>query len=123
MENDSVKLLWDFMVQCDIPIEHRKPDIIVIDKSQKLCIIIDVACPCDYNLIEKKNDKLNRYSDLRLQIARMWDVKAIIIGALGSVPKDIHHYLKLLDIDFNLSILQQSVLLGTAHILRNVLAM
>ena len=123
MENDSVKLLWDFMVQCDIPIEHRKPDIIVIDKSQKLCIIIDVACPCDYNLIEKKNDKLNRFSDLRLQIARMWDVKAIIIGALGSVPKDIHHYLKLLDIDFNLSILQQSVLLGTAHILRKVLAM
>ena len=127
IENDRAKILWDFMVQCDIQIEHRKPDIIVIDKKDKMCKIIDVACPGDHNLVEKRNEKMNRYADLRLEIARMWNIKTIvvpiIIGALGSIPKDIHKFLKLLDIDYDLNILQLSVLLGTANILRKVLAM
>ena len=127
IENDRAKILWDFMVQCDIQIEHRKPDIIVIDKEKKICKVIDVACPGDHRLVEKRNEKMNRYSDLRLEIARMWDIKTIvvpiIIGALGSIPKDIHKFLKLLDIEYDLNILQHSVLLGTANILRKVLAM
>ena len=123
-ENEKVKILWDFMVQCDVKIEHRKPDILV-DKETKECKIIDVACPGDHNLVAKRNEKLFRYSDLRLEIARLWNMKTvivpIIIGALGS-PKDSHHYLKQLGITYDLSELQQSVLLGSAHILRKVLA-
>ena len=75
VENDSAKILWDFMVQCDIKIEHRKPDIIVIEKQKRICKIIDVACPGDHRLVEKGNEKLRRYSDLRLEIARVWDIK------------------------------------------------
>ena len=127
MENEDVKLLWDFMVQCDIPILHRKPDIIVVDKKTNECKIIDVACPGDHNLVAKRNEKLNRYSDLRIEIARLWNKKntvvPIIIGALGSIPKDIHFHLKQLGIEYNLDILQHAVLLGTSHILRKVLAM
>ena len=126
VENDNAKILWDFMVQCDIKIEHRKPDIIVVDKRENVCKIIDVACPGDHRLNEKRNEKLNRYSDLRLEIARMWDIKTIIIpviiGALGSIPEDIHKFLKLLDIKYYMNILQHTVLLGTANILRKVLA-
>lgn len=36
MESDEVKLLWNFMIQCDhIIIEHRKPDIVVLEKGSR----------------------------------------------------------------------------------------
>ena len=45
----------------------------VMEKNTKKCLTIDVACPVDNNLILKRNEKLDNYSELRLQIARMWD--------------------------------------------------
>ena len=62
MENDEVKILWDYLVQCDRQIEHRKPDIVVIIKKTNECQIIDVACPNDKNLDAKKNEKLRNYT-------------------------------------------------------------
>ena len=31
-ENEEVKILWDFMIQTDRVIEHRRPDIVVVEK-------------------------------------------------------------------------------------------
>ena len=69
MENDKAKILWDFMIQCDKMIEHRKPDIVLVDKVQQKCLIIDVACPGDncregrgktttVRFVEKRNQKI-----------------------------------------------------------------
>ena len=122
MENEDVKILWDFMVQCDREIVHRKPDIVVVNKKTNECQIIDVACPSDINLVGKKNEKLRNYKELRLEIARLWNKKTtiipIIIGALGSVPDDLYEKLDSIGIKYNTTVLQKSVLLGTAHILR-----
>ena len=92
IENDIVKILWDVCIQVDRQIEHRRPDIAVMEKNTKKCLIIDVACLVDNNLILKRNEKLDNYSELRLEIARMWDketlIVPIIIGALRSIPND-----------------------------------
>ena len=73
-----------------------------MEKNTNKCLIIDVACPVDNNLILKRNEKLDNYSELRLEIARMWDketlIVPIIIGALGSLPNDLECNLKKLDI-------------------------
>ena len=126
IENVIVKILWDVCIQVDIQIEHRRPDIVVMEKNTNKCLIIDVACPIDNNLILKRNEKLDNYSELRLEIARMWDketlIVPIIIGALGSIPNDLECNLKKLDISYNVETLQKSVLLGTANILRKVLS-
>ena len=62
------------------------------------CLIIDVICPVDNNLILKRNENLDKYSKLRLEIARMWGKDTlkvpIIIGALGSIPNDLECNLK-----------------------------
>ena len=89
-----MKVLWDVCIQVDRQIiEHRRPDIAVLEKNTKKCLINDVACPVDNNLILKKNEKLYNYSELCLKIARIWDketlIVAIIIGALGSIPNDL----------------------------------
>ena len=63
------------MIQCDREIHHRKPDIVLVDKVNNECMIIDVACPGDHNLVKKKFEKLNNYSELRVEVARLWNKK------------------------------------------------
>ena len=125
IENDIIKILWDVCIQVDRQIEHRRPDIVVMEKITNKCLIIDVACPVDNNLILKRSEKLDN-SELRLEIARMWVketvIVPIIIGALGSIPNDLERDLKKLDTSYNVETLQKSVLLGTTNILRKVLS-
>ena len=71
IENDIVKILWDVCNQVNRQIEHRKQDIVVMENNTNKCLIIDVACPVDENLILKRNEKLDNYSEVRLEIARM----------------------------------------------------
>ena len=56
----------------------------------------------------------------------MWDKKTlivpIIIGTLGSIPKDLECSLKNIGISYNGGSLEKSVLLGTVNILRKVLS-
>ena len=126
IENDLVKILWDVCIQVDRQIEHWRPDIVVMKKNTNKCLIIDVACLVDSNLILKRNEKMDNYSELRLEIARMWDKEAlivpIIIGALASIANDLECSLKKLGISRNVGTLQKSVLLGTTNILRKALS-
>ena len=126
IENDIVKILWDVCIQVDRQIEHRKPDIVVMEKTMSKCLIIDVACPVDNYLILKRNEKLDNCSELPLEIARIWDketiIVAIITGALGSIPNNLQCYWEKLGISYNVVTLQKSVLLGTATILRKALS-
>ena len=60
MENDTVKILWNFLIQCDRKVIGRKPDIVVVDESQKEAKIIDVAIPGDVRVIEKEQVKVDK---------------------------------------------------------------
>ena len=57
MENEHVKLLWDFNVQTDRTIEARRPDLILIDKIIEECKIIDVAVPGETKVVKKRRGK------------------------------------------------------------------
>ena len=97
-----------------------------MEKNTNKCLIIDFACSVDNNLILKRNEKLDNYTELRLEIAIMWDKETlavlIIIRALGFIPIDLECNLKKLGISYSIGTLQKSVLLGTANILRKVLS-
>ena len=60
IENDIVKILWDACIQVDRQIEHRRPDIVVMEKNTNKCLIIDVTRPVDNNLILKKTKNKNK---------------------------------------------------------------
>ena len=44
-ENERCKFLSDFTIQPEKVLERRRPDIVVIDKEKKECILIDQAVP------------------------------------------------------------------------------
>ena len=51
LENDDYKL--DFSVRTDHEIGARRPDLMIIDKRDRSCQIIDVAIPEDVRVREK----------------------------------------------------------------------
>jgi len=68
IETDSVKILWDMNIQTDHVIEHRRPDIVVVDKHNKRALLIDIAVPADARVEEKEQEKMDRYQDLAREL-------------------------------------------------------
>ena len=124
VENDKCKILWEFAIQTDKEMEHRRPDIVVIGKEKRECKIINKAVPGDQNIKVKELEKITKYQDLRLQVQKLWDVKAtvipIVVGALGTISEELENHLKTIGIPIVISCLQKAALLGTAFILRRV---
>ena len=53
--------VMEFAVQTYKEIEHRRPDIVVIDKEKRECKIIDIAVPGDQNFKVKELEKIIKY--------------------------------------------------------------
>ena len=109
-----------------IEARRRSPDIVVVNKQERKCPIVDIAVPGDKRIGEKENEKVKKYQELKREIARMWYVRTvqvipIVVGSLGSVTKNLDKWLEKLDIKISISLLQKTTLLGTARILRKVL--
>ena len=125
METDRVKILWDFNIQTDHVIQHRRPDIVVVEKEAKRTWVIDIAVAGDSRVDDKETEKIDKYQDLAREIRKLWktDVKVvpIVVGGLGTIPKKLQKHLSNLGIQISAGLLQKTALLGTARILRKVL--
>ena len=110
--------------QTDKHLNHNIHDITVMEKAQTY--LIDVAIPGDGRIDQKEQEKIQKYQDLKVEVEKLWERKAIVvpvvIGARGVVPKGLAKHLKTLGINkINPAQLQKAALLGTAHILRKYL--
>uniref|UniRef100_A0A1X7VT24 Uncharacterized protein n=1 Tax=Amphimedon queenslandica TaxID=400682 RepID=A0A1X7VT24_AMPQE len=104
-------------------VEHCKPDIVVVMKREKSCMIIDVAVPGDTQVEGKEDEKVENYQELRQEIVKLWGMKKvevipIVVGAVGAVSYRINGWLKRLGINIKVEHIQKTALLGSARILR-----
>ena len=121
LQNEEDKFLWDFKIQIDKHLAHNIPDITKVEKKQVW--LIDVAIPGVRRIDQKEVEKITKYQDLKIDVKRLWEKKAtvvpVVIGALGTIPRDLVKHLKTLRLNkISTSQLQKAALLGTAHILR-----
>ena len=72
-ESTNNKLLWDFKIQTDKKVEHSKTDIVILDKIERKCMIIDVICPFDIRVKDKEKEKIENYQDLKRELTRIWN--------------------------------------------------
>ena len=125
IENDNICILWDFPIHTDRTTRANRPDIVIKDKTKKVCQLIDFAIPSDKNVNVKEFEKKYKYKDLEIEIQRMWKMKTkvtpVVIGALGIISKDFENYIKDIPGAIDGREAQKIALLGTAHILRKVL--
>ena len=54
-------------------------------QRQKDLDIIDIAVPVDAGIIEKEKEKVEKYQDLRREVARLWNVKAKVVPIIWLV--------------------------------------
>ena len=90
-ENDSVTILWDMPIHTERTIAANRPDIVLKNKKDKTCPLIDMTTPLDTNTLFKTTEKLTKYKDLEIEVDRMWELKTVVIGALGTIKKDIEN--------------------------------
>ena len=95
-ENDSVTILWDTPIHTDKTIAANRPDIVLKNKENKTCLVIDITIPLNTNTSVKPTEKLIKYKDLEIEVERMWGLKTttvlVVMGALGTIKKDMENY-------------------------------
>ena len=94
--------------------------------KQSICHIIEFSCPADVNVTKKAAEKLENYGPLirTLQLTHpnyKFSFVPIIIGALGTVPKDLYENIR--QLEFNkkesndvIKAIQQRTIIGTVKI-------
>ena len=121
----NVEITYDSIISTDRPYVFNRPDIVVRDKEKKKCYIIDVSCPNDINVSQKEQEKITKYSGLRLELGRMWDcectVVPIVIGGVGVVSENFEKYKAMIPADITTLMCIKITLLGSEKILRNFL--
>ena len=119
-------MLWNQAVHTDREVTANRPDIIIKNKKEKTCTLIDVAIPADRSVVQKEaEEKLKYKSLLCIEIQRMWNLKytivPVIIGATGIVTRSLRKHLEAVPGKHSIDSLQKTAILGTAHIIRKVL--
>ena len=71
---------------------------VVINKQEQTCQVIDIIVPEDTAVKAMEEEKLEKYQDLAREIQKMWSVRTqvllVVIGALGTVPRRLESSLK-----------------------------
>ena len=70
LENDTHKLRWDIDIQTDHLISAKRPDLIIINKKQRICKIVDFAVPADHRIKLKECEKKDKYLDLTRELKK-----------------------------------------------------
>lgn len=58
--NYKYKISGDVVIQYDHDVLHRKPDIVLVDKEKRTCIIIDTANPKDNRVVSNNEEKQDK---------------------------------------------------------------
>jgi hypothetical protein len=61
-------VLWNQAVHTDREVTANRPDIIIKNKKEKTCILIDVAIPADRNVVQREVEKMLKYKILCIEI-------------------------------------------------------
>jgi len=78
-------------------IEHRRPDIVVVEKDNKVAFLIDIAVPGDSG-VEEEQENVDKYQNLAQELKRLWKVStniiSVVVTVLGTTPKSLERMLK-----------------------------
>jgi len=92
-EEGDVTVFWNQAVHTNREFTANRSDIIIKNKKEKTCTLIDVEMPADRNVVQKEAENKLKYKSLYIEIQRMWNLKCTIvpvtIGATGIVKRSL----------------------------------
>ena len=71
----------------------------VVNKQERECAIVDIAVAGDKGIVEKENETVNKYHELKQKIPRMWNTRTvkvinIVVGLFASLTKNLDNWLE-----------------------------
>lgn len=81
MANKKAKILLDFQTQRDRQILASHPDIVVVDKAQKIVEVMDLAVPATSG--RKGAGETGEVAGPEGGMERMWKVKTSVVPSVG----------------------------------------
>jgi hypothetical protein len=123
-EEGDVRVLWNQAVHTDTEVTANREDIIINNKKQKTCTLIDVAIPANRNVVRKGAEKKLKYKSLCIETKRMWNLKCTIIAVINAatgIARSLRKHLEAVPGKHSIDSLQKTAVLGTSHIIRKVL--
>ena len=128
LENEQVKITYDAPIPAARHITESavRPDIVVLDKHTRKGYIIDVCVPNDYGVGRQEREKVTKYQDLKNDIKDTYryepvDIIPIVIGATGTMKRNLQHYIQLLPCKVTSLELQIEVIRETVSMLKRAL--
>ena len=77
-------------------IKANEADIVIKNKQEKCCLLIDMSNPTEKNTSVHVTEKLSKNKDLEIEIETMWGMKAttipLVTGVLGLTKKGLEKY-------------------------------
>ena len=67
-EEGGVTALWNQAVHTDSEVRANRPDIIIKNRKEKTCTVIDVPIPAERNVVQKEAEKKLKYKSLCIEI-------------------------------------------------------
>jgi len=87
MENDLVKILWDFGL-FNIRIPNNRPNIVIFMKRCHRIMFLEISCPADVHVFGKEDQKVIKYRPLAREVSTCYNQPvevAVIFGHAGVV--------------------------------------
>ena len=102
LETETSKILWDFKIHTDKQIEADKLGVVLLDKEDRKYFITNIACPFDTRIGNNQKEKVEKYQHPSRELQRIWKCKSvevvpIVIGALGTLPRDLMMWQGIID--------------------------
>ena len=129
----NAEIWWDMKVKMPRGVKHTKPDILVWDKSNNVCQIIDISVPLNVNIAKKCQEKMDSYVPLAAELQRIYkdysyNVVPIVIGSLGIVTKDLGRNLMKIGVEKDrvsrvVKDIQKRTLIGSMKVVRTFMKM
>ena len=95
----NLEYWWNISINTATKIPHNKPDLILWDRDEKICQVIEFSCPADINVSRKVKEKVAAYGPLirNLQIIYKdyrFKMLPAVVGALGTITNATKESLK-----------------------------
>jgi hypothetical protein len=103
---------------------NKKAEIKIRDNKKEEHVLLDFAISADKNVMKEQGKTILKYKELAIDIQLMWSVKTKVISAIreiSTISKSFRKYLSNVPGKNETKKLQKTAILGTAHILQEVL--
>ena len=129
----DMEIWYDMEIQTTPKVDKNWPDIVIWEKAEKKCTLVEITVPLDNNLQKAHKEKETKYINLISKMQRHYrgykfEVIVVAVGAMGAVPVPLEGNLRKLfpeneNIESLIRRIQKAAILETLKVCKTALSM